>query len=157
MLAESAMPTAERLRHAGGAFEIGGNARSGRIVRMLDPLQQLFSVHQLTETQHGALIRLRAHWSLGLLSGSMGSLDLDRVRQSGAGSREEQCLLHREAFRLAWARLTRTEREVVYTVVLTEGGLTSAGAVLGYRSPYHGRMAALALLRSSGETLAKLV
>lgn len=158
VMAETAMPTTERLRQAGDAFEIGGNARVGRIVRMLDaPLEQLYARRQLLQAQYEALRRQRLHWWLGAMASPLRAADLNRVSAPAwdALGQSERELMHRQAFDAGWALLNLAQRGVVTTVVLTEAGLTDAGAELGYRSLYRGRMAALDMLRASAEALAR--
>jgi hypothetical protein len=155
-MAATAMPTQERLRQAGDAFEIGGSVRDGHIFRMLDaPLEQLYGRRLLTQGQYEALRRMRLHWFLGAMASSLRAVDLNRVQVSSwdALGQSERELMHRQAFGAGWALLGPLQRGVVMTVVLTEGGLTSAGAELGYRSPFRGRMAAMDLLRGAADVL----
>lgn len=157
VMAETAMPTQRRLAQAGAAFEIGGDARSGRVIRMLDsPLEQLLSERKLSEQHYEVLRRLRLHWYLGKIVGQVHAIDLNQVQTAWSGlAQNERALLHREAFDQGWSVLERLERGVVNAVVLTETGLTEAGAGLGYRSPYRGRVAALELLQSGAGRLVR--
>ena len=150
------MPTAERLRQAEGSFEIGGDRRSGRIVRMLDaPLEKLFSNHKLNDLEYESLRRLRMHWTLGQLSGSPQSVDLNRVAHDWSGNAQsEREVFHRQQFEIGWRALLPLERGVVGAFALNEIALAIVGLGLGYRSPYHARCAALELLQRGADTLA---
>jgi hypothetical protein len=156
LMADTAMPTAERLRHAAGSFQIGGDRRSGRIFRMLDaPLEQIFADKKLSDLQYESLRRLRMHWTLGQLAGSPQSIDYNRVARDWNGTAQsERELFHREMFGIGWQELGGLERSIVGAVVLSEIALSLAGALLGYRSPYRARVAALELLQASAGKLA---
>lgn len=155
-MADTAMPTSERLKRAAGAFQIGGDRRSGRIFRMLDsPLEQIFADKKIDDLEYEALRRLRMHWTLGQLAGSPQSVDFNRVARDWNGSAQsERELYHREMFGDGWGKLERLERSIIGAVVLTEIGLAVAGVMLGYRSPYRARAAALELLRAGADRLA---
>jgi hypothetical protein len=155
LLIDSAMPTHERLRHAHGAFEIGGDKRSGRIFRMLDsPLEQLKSENRISELHYEALRKLRMHWYLGNLAGAPGAVDLNRIVARGNGAAQsERELMHRQEFRQAMAQMMAVEREITNAVVLLELALAHAGSLLGYRSPYRARLAALDWLCSGADRL----
>jgi hypothetical protein len=156
--AHTAMPTAERLKHAGkGGFTIGGEQRGVKIFRMLDaPIEQLLAENKLTNLQYEALRRLRLHWYCGHLAGLPHAVDLNRVAGFGSGlGQGERELLHREAFDQGWRTLALNEHGVVGCVVLSEYSLALAGSELGYSSPYRARQAALELLLSAADRLAK--
>lgn len=145
------MPTRERLAKAGGDFEIGGDG-SRRIVRMLDaPLEQMRAREQLTEQQYQILGKLRLHWFLGHQSGGLHAVDLNRmvlgVRKGGEPAGEVE-ILHREMFDTAFAALQALERDVTARVVIEEYSTTTAGALIGYRSPYRARQAVIECLRA---------
>lgn len=150
-----AMPTAQRLQHAGGAFEIGGNGRGKRIFRMLDaPIEQLLKENKLNDAQYEALRLMRVHWYLGSLSGNLRSTDLDRLPDDQMNlTSVERGLMHREAFYAGWKMLDLLQKAAVNSVVLIEQSLTATGADLGYSSPYRGRVAVLGYLHGAAEQL----
>jgi hypothetical protein len=155
-MADSAMPTQERLQQAKGAFQIGGDRRC-KIFRMLDaPLEQIFSQQKISDLQYEALRQLRVHWYLGQLAGMPRSIDMNRVTVdwNGLGQSERE-LMHRQAYDIGWRELARLEQIAVNAVVLVENPLAVAGLELGYRSPYRGRVAVLELLRSAAAKLVK--
>jgi hypothetical protein len=127
---------------------------------MLDaPLEQMLARAQINDRQYEALRLLRLHWFLGHLASGLRAADLNRVPgQPGDGlEHNERELLHRQAFRAGWVAMSGLERGTVSATVLTEtAGLTSVGVALGYSSPYRGRMAALELVQSAANTLAKI-
>jgi len=156
-MAQTAVPTRERLRQAQGAFEIGGDRRSGRIFRMMDtPLEQLFADGRITNLDYDTLCRLRMHWTLGQLGGAPRAIDYDRINVHVASEQNgsERELFHREMFELGWRNLAMLERGVIGAVVLQETALAIAGTMLGYASPYRARNAALDLIRSGAAALA---
>jgi hypothetical protein len=142
------MPPRERLTH--GDFEIGGEGRH-RVVRMLTPLDRLKALQQISQAQYEALRLLHLHWFLGCLAPQLRAVDLERTPGSGAGPID--ALAHQEDYYRGMRRLTPIERSVATTLALSEFGLTSAGAMLGYQSPYRGRMAALKILQSAADRL----
>lgn len=157
LMAIQAMPTRERLAQAQGAFQIGGDRRT-KVFRMLDtPLESLYNSEKLTGIQYDALRSLHLHWYVGLMSGSAKSVDLNRISspdwaRMSIGERE---LMHRQCFDVGWSCLDVSQKVVVNVVALEESGLQVAGFKLGYASPYRGRIAALELLQSGGDALAK--
>jgi hypothetical protein len=155
-----AMPTAERLRHAGDAFEIGGSSGRGkRIFRMLDaPIEQLLKEGKLNDAQYEVLRLMRVHWWLGSLSGNLRSTDLNRLTMKLPHDETnltsvERGLMHREAFYCGWSALDLLQKTSVNSVVLIEQSLTATGADLGYASPYRGRAAVLEYLRGAAAQL----
>jgi hypothetical protein len=156
LMADTAMPTAERLRQAAGSFQIGGDRRSGRIFRMLDaPLEQIFAEKKINDLEYEALRRLRMHWTLGQLAGSPQSVDFNRVARDWNGiAQSERELYHREMFGIGWNKLEQLERGIIGAVALSEITLAVAGLSLGYRSLYRARLAALDLLHSGAGKLA---
>jgi hypothetical protein len=155
-------PTPQRYKHAQGAFEIGGDKRSGkgnRIVRMLDsPLEQVWTNNQITDAQYENMRRLRLHWFLGDLAGSPQSMNYNRVGTNdwiNLGTSERQ-LQHKQEFIRAFDVLTTIEKQIVSAVVLIEIPLSVAGVELGYRSPYRARQAALEILRGAADRLARV-
>ena len=153
-LAQSAMPTRERL--AKGGFEVGGDG-GRRIVRMLDtPLEQARARAQITDAQYDGLARYRMHWFLGHLAGNLRAIDMDRVIGSDRGGVDgtfEQVLWHRQMFDVARDALPVLERLAVAGVVLDEVGVTEVGAGFGYRSAYRGRQFVLELLCSASQEI----
>jgi hypothetical protein len=158
-LAAEAMPTTERLQHAGDAFEIGGVSGRGRggtrIVRILDaPIERLLSERKLSDAQYEALRLMRVHWLLGNLAGNLQSVDLDRVPQEQSNlASVERGLMHREAFYSGWELLNLLQKICVNSVVLIETPLAITGAGLGYASPYRGRLAVLGYLHDAADEL----
>ena len=157
VMAESAMPTAERLKQAAGAFDIGGDKRSGRVFRMLDaPLEILFSAKKLTDLEYESLRRLRMHWTLGLLSGSLQSADFNRVADHlSVAAQSEREIYHREMFNIGWVAMVPLERATVGAVALNEIALAIVGAALGYQSPYRARSVVLELMQSGAARIAQ--
>jgi len=158
LMADTAMPTAERLERAGGAFEIGGDKRTGRVVRMLDaPIEKLFAEHHLKDLDYAALCLLRTHWTLGQLSGNPQSIDYNRITHAwNNANQSERELFHREMFEIGWICLEQIERQVMGAIVLNEIALTEAGSMLGYRSPYRARMAVLEILQKGASKLVRV-
>lgn len=157
LMANTAMPTQERLRQAAGNFQIGGDKRSGRIFRMLDsPLEQIFAQRKLDDLQYESLRRLRMHWTLGQLAGSLQSADYNSISRDWNGTAQgERELYHREMFGIGWSVLDKLESTIIGGIVLSEIALAHAGSLLGYRSPFRARTAALALLQSGADKLAQ--
>lgn len=109
-------PTAERLRKALDAVDIGGDERTSRIYFFKDtPLQRFYGrlksragtneEAQLTR-ETTALLKYKHHWYHGGLEATVGSVDLNRVfssdpsNMSGMAKSERQ-FFHRQAYRAA--------------------------------------------------------
>jgi hypothetical protein len=109
---EAGRPTRERLRHARGAYRIGGDDRGVRIYRMHDqPLERLALKGKISETQFEALWRLWVHWYAAHLSGPISSIDFDKVAVSriNGGPVDDLALKNRDAFAVMWRRLEPLE------------------------------------------------
>jgi hypothetical protein len=147
------MPPRERLSH--DDFEVGGVGRM-RVVRILTPLDQLLARAQISPLQYEALRLLHKHWFLGHLAPALRAIDPERTYGAGAELGLE-ALYHQASYYQGMDSLREPHQQyVVTTLVLGEFGLNSAGALLGYRSPFRGRVKALELLRSAANRLIEI-
>lgn len=109
-------PTSDRLRHAGGHFELGGEDRGIRVYYFADsPLQRLYTRLRLKagtkETEelameYAALLKYVSHWYYAGLEASLPSVDLDRVFSSDPSNmvgmaKSERQANHRKKYREA--------------------------------------------------------
>lgn len=155
----AAGPTPERLRHSHGNFEIGGNRRDGQRFKMTDsPLGRALMRQIISGEEYTGLKVYALHWFAGGLQGCLNSVDLNRVfafdpaKMTGLARSEAQAD-HRLAYHMAREQLGRRPAFVADSVACHEIGLTRVGHMLGFKSDYHGRVAALDILRDAGGRL----
>src|SRR5450755_3745122 len=80
-------PTSDRLRHAGGYFELAGEDRASQKFTMLDsPLDRMKARDAIDPKEYAALRKYAHHWYHGGLQGSVSSMDLNRIFASDPGS-----------------------------------------------------------------------
>jgi len=156
------MPTPERMARAGSDFEVGGDERTGKVIRVLDsPLDRMRSRGAIDPVEYQALQRFKHHWHHGGLAPAVGSVDLNRVFASDPLShsgmaRSERQAHHRDQWRKACAILGHRSRITVENVVCAEQTLAIAGLALGWDSKPQAIAAASEILRDAGYRLAKL-
>lgn len=155
-------PTAERLRHADGAVEVGDDGQGTRVYTLRDaPLERMQSRGALEPKEYSALMKFKAHWVHAGLTPSIGSIDLARVfaadplGYSGMAKTERQ-VFHRQRYREAVQHIGLRAALVVERVVCAEQSLETAGFALNWKTPAQARAAATELLRDAGERLAQL-
>ncbi len=152
--------TPERAQKAGSDYIVGGDDRTGKVLRLTDePLERLWRRSGLEGREYTALQKYRHHWyHSGLLPG-VGSVDLNRVfasdpsNSSGMAKSEAQAH-HRGQVRQA-NDIIELLRPTVERVVCHEWPLEQAGYELGYKSPFRARMQAASELRAAGAKLAR--
>lgn len=159
------LPTPERMMKAGQDVEIGGDERTGKIVRIIDaPLDRLR--FKLSAKEYEALNKFRVHWWHANLSGSLRSPDMDRIFASDPGGMShmpstERQAHHRDQYRKARALFENTTTEnhkmliVLDNVLCSEMPLHLAGISIGCKSPYRGRERARELLVKASDILAR--
>ena len=153
--------TPERRKRVGLDFVVGGDKRTGEVVRLTDePLERLWRRSGLEGREYTALQKYRHHWyHSGLLPG-VGSVDLNRVfasdpsNSSGMAKSEAQAH-HRQQYRQAVQVMGMIATATVDRVVCHEWPLEQAGYKLGYKSPFRARMQAASELRAAGAKLAR--
>lgn len=159
---EDNAPTPERLRHAGGAVEVGDDGQGTRVYTFRDaPVERMHARGALEPKEYAALMKFKAHWTHAGLTPSIGSIDLARVfaadplGYSGMAKTERQ-VFHRQRYREAVQHIGLRAALVVERVVCAEQTLEMAGLALNWKTPAQARAAATELLRDAGERLAKL-
>lgn len=155
-------PTPERLRHSRGNFEIGGNRRDGQRFKMTDnPLARALARQIISGEEYTGLKVYALHWFAGGLQGQLNSVDLNRVfafdpgRMTGLARCEAQAD-HRQAYHLARETIGTRPAFVADSVACHDIELTRVGHMLGFKSDYRGRVAALDILRDAGGRLSEL-
>lgn len=164
------LPTRERMARAGDNFEIGGDARTGKVIRIMDaPLDRMRSREMLGAKEYEALNKYRIHWWHAGMSGHLRSPELDRIfadplASSGMASSERQAH-HRSQFRKARAlfdtpdTITSASTEnhkmliVLDNVLLSEQSLEISGYAIGCKSRYRARERSKNLLRKAADIL----
>lgn len=161
------LPTPERMLKAGDGVEIGGDDRTGKIIRIMDaPLDRMMTKRMLTGKEYEALNKYRIHWWHAKLSGSPRSPDLNRVFASNPGdlahmASTERQAYHRDQYRKARALFENTTTEnhkmliVIDNVLCTEMPLHLAGFSIGAKSPYRARERAKELVVKAADILAR--
>lgn len=156
------LPTPERMARAGVDFEVGGDERSGKVLRLTDiPLERMKARGALNDTEYSALQKYRDHWYLGGLLPVVGSIDLNRIfasdplSLSGMAKSESQAH-HRQQYRQANEELGMRTVTTVDRVVCHEWTLEAAGYELGWNAKAQAIAAATELLRYAGDKLARL-
>jgi hypothetical protein len=151
-------PTDQRLEHAGGFLHQVGRGKATRFSMLDDALGRAWMRHKISDAEYYALKRYAAHWRAGGLDGHVGSLDLDRIlahdpaAMSGLAKTERQ-QDHRDAYRAAKIEIGRRPAFVADAVACAGLTLAQTGAMLGYQSAAHGRLAAGEVLADAGHRL----
>jgi hypothetical protein len=155
-------PTPERLvKLLVGDLEIGEDGTGHRIYTISDsPMCRMFKDKRLSGIQFTALSRFHSHWWNAGLSGSVRSVDLNRVYAPdfyGMGCpRTLSQFNHRMEYESAYKLLTFTESVIVTNLICSETlSLEQCGYSLGYTSPYRARAAATKVVCSIADRLAK--
>lgn len=164
------LPTRERMARAGDNFEVGGDARTGKVIRIMDaPLDRMRSRRMIGPKEYEALNKYRIHWWHAGMSGHLRSPELDRIftdplASSGMASSERQAH-HRSQFRKARAlfdtpdsRASETTENhkmliVLDNVLLSEQSLEIAGYAIGCKSRYRARKRSKELLCKAADIL----
>jgi hypothetical protein len=153
------LPTPERFQHAEGNFTQTGTTRSQRRYQMKDDnLGRLVIRKTITEQQFAALQRYAVHWYSAGLAGSLSSFDLDRIRAMnpaamGGLARNERELTHKRIYHDARLAIGADVAYIADMVACHDYPLAAAAVVLGYASPYRGRLKAGELLAQAGDRL----
>ncbi|SRR6266576_376028 len=156
-------PTPERLgKLLAGDLEIGEDGQGHRIYSISDsPMCRMFKDKRLSGIQFTALSRFHSHWWNAGLSGSVRSVDLNRIYAPdpfdfGMGRTERQFNNRRE-YEAAYKLLTFLEGILVTNLICSESlSLEECGNALGYISPYRARTAATEVVCSIADRFAKL-
>lgn len=164
------LPTRERMAKAGTDFEIGGDDRAGKVIRIMDaPLDRMRSRAMIGAKEYEALNKYRIHWWHAGMSGHLRSPEIDRIfadplSSSGMPSTERQAH-HRQQFRKARAKFATadsidaatTENHkmliVLDNVLLSEQSLEVAGYAVGCKSRYRARERSKELLCKAADIL----
>ena len=153
------LPTPERFQRAEGNFTQTGATRSSRRYQMKDDnLGRLVIRKTITEQQFAALQRYAIHWYSAGLAGALSSFDLDRIRamnpaSMGGLARSERELTHKRIYHDARLAIGADVAYVADMVACHDYPLAAAAVVLGYASPYRGRLKAGELLAQAGDRL----
>lgn len=165
------LPTRERMAKTGGDYEVGGDDRSGKVIRVMDaPLDRMRSRHMIGGREYEALNKYRIHWWHGGLSGNLRSPEIDRVFAGDPLSvtgmaRSERQAYHRDQYRKARAKLATadtissptTENHkmliVLDNVLCSEQSLEIAGYAIGSKSRYRARERSKELLLKAADIL----
>jgi len=154
-------PTPERLRRSQGFFEIGGDRRTGHRFRMADtPLARALMRQKLSGDEYSGLKQYALHWFAGGLQGHLNSIDLNRILAFDPGSmtglaKSEAQADHRQAYYDAREHLGYRPAFVADCVACWELNLERVGHMMGFRSNYRAREAALYILRDAGYRLGR--
>jgi hypothetical protein len=153
-------PTPQRIKHSRGAFEIGGDSRVGYRFQMHDnPLGRALMRQKISGEEYTGLKKYALHWFAGGLQGNLNSVDLNRIlafdpaSMTGLAKTEAQAD-HRQEYHQARLFIGRRPALIADAIACFEFDLVPAGRMLGYRSNYRAREAALEILRDAGYRLA---
>jgi hypothetical protein len=158
---DDAGPTAERIHHAGQFYTIAGRSKSNRRITMFDDaLGRAWMRQKISDEEYFGLRRYAHHWLAGALQSPMQSVDLNRIYafdpQAMSGlAKTERAQNHRVAYYAARMRIGKRLSFVADQVACFNCSLLDVGIMLGYRSPWHGRDQARALLSEAGYRLVK--
>lgn len=154
-------PTSDRLKRAGGYFELTGEDRTSQKYTMLDsPLDRMRARDAIDPKEYSALRKYGHHWYHGGLQGTVSSMDLNRVfasdplSMSGMAKSEGQAY-HRQQYREARSEIGN-RAIVVDRIVCAEITLEDAGYQIGWRNRPQAVAAATEILRDAGYRLARL-
>lgn len=155
-------PTLERLRHAGQDFVRGDTGT----VTMLGVLERLHQRGVLGDTgsrvaasRYDAAIKYRNHWTRGGLQERFSAVKMDGVF-GGEGVRglptSEMALHHREQYRVAVQDVGAQLSLVIEDICCRDVEPVEVGKKLGWPSPPQARAAAVELLKTGLDRLARL-
>lgn len=160
-------PTAERLAHAAGAFEVGGDTRGGnKLITMRDsPIERASARGVISQRQYTAAMKFRLHWYRAGLLAPLSSLDLDRVfAGDGTGhsgmARTDIQYFHRQRYREAGQylieKLGAIHLAVIEAIVCDEQPFENVGTKLQWKSTTKGAAAVTQMLRDGLDELVRL-
>ena len=154
-------PTPERVKHADSFYTVSGRGKSSRRHNMLDDtLGRALMRKKISAEEYAALRRYALHWLAGGLQGHLGSVDLGRIlafdpaSMSGLAKTERQAE-HRRLYHAARERIGTRPAFVSDHVACFDTPLSVVGAMLGYRSRWHGKAKAIEILSDAGYRLAQ--
>ena len=141
--------TPERAKQTGGAFVWGRDERNRQTVQTLrdSPLEAALTRKAITDRQYNAAMKYKTHWFQGGLSGSLQSIDPNRVfasdttNFSGMAKTEAQAF-HRQQYRAAIEVIGIIPAAVLDTIACHEKPLSKAGVNMGWKSKSKGIQAA---------------
>jgi hypothetical protein len=153
-----ALPTRERLRHAGGDFERG---HTGQMTMRDSPLERVFARKLVTQRQYSAGQKYRHHWYHAGLSGSLGSIDVNRVFSDDLGgfsgmAKTDQQLFHRQCYRQAVQAVGKIGSHVLEWTVCREMPIDEVGYSLGWSSRPQAFAAGVERMRSALDDLCRI-
>jgi hypothetical protein len=153
-----AAPTPERLRRAGGDFDVG---ETGRITMRDSPLERALARKIITLGQYSAGQKYRHHWYHAGLSGRLRSPELDRVFAVDAASlsgmaKTEFEVFHRLRYREAVQAVGKIGSHVLDAAVCRELALDKVGYSLGWSSRPQAYAAAAERMKLALDELCKL-
>ena len=153
-----AVPTAERLRHAGGDYELGDDQQGSIVTRMRDsPLERALARRAINREQYSAGVKYRHHWYRAGLAGNVGSADLARIFAAAspdpAGERIQH---HRDQYRRASQALGLLLSRVLDMAVCQERPLHEVGSMLGWPARAGAIVVATVRLRDALDVLRRL-
>jgi hypothetical protein len=153
-----ALPTKERLRKAGMDFERGD---TGQITMRDSPLERALGRGLVTPDQYSAGQKYRHHWYHAGLSGTLRSIDLDRVfvadLAGGCGmATTEKQVFHRQRYREAVAAIGKIGSHVLDWAICREISLEQIGYTLGWSSRPQAYSAAAERMKSALDDLCRL-
>lgn len=152
-------PTPERVRQAAGDMKRVIDNDGNKIIAMQDsPLDRMLSRGAIDPAPYRALMKYKHHWYHAGLSGSISSVDANRVFACDATNfshmaKTEQQADHRQQYRKAVGKIGLIASNVVERVVCYEMPLAS-GVVVG-NAP-QARSESTMALKIAGEMLAGL-
>lgn len=159
--ADHSNPTPERMARAGEAFEVGGDERTGKIIRVLDsPLDRLLSQDKIDGREYAALDKLRHHWWHSSLSGSPRSADLNRAWANDVFGfshmpKTEVEAHHRKQYREAMKLFGHIRGIVIQNALFSEQPLHFCCPGFGGTSAYRARERAKVELKAAADQLIK--
>jgi hypothetical protein len=160
--AEHSDPTPERVARAGSAFEIGGDNRTGKVIRIMDsPLDSMLRRHWIGGAEYAALDKLRHHWWHANLSGAPRSADINRSWATDMFGfshmpKSEREAHHRSQFRKAMAKFSHLRGIVVQNALFSELPLHLCVPVIGRASAFRCRERAKVELIGAADQLRTL-
>jgi hypothetical protein len=138
-------PTPERMARAGRAFEVGGDVRTGKVIRIMDsPLDSMLRHRMVDGREYAALDKLRHHWWHANLSGSPRSADLNRAWATDTFGfshmpKSEKEAHHRSQYRKAMNLFEHVRGIVVTNALFSELPLHLCMPMIGSASAYRCR------------------
>lgn len=157
--ADHSNPTPERMERAGEAFEIGGDERTGKVIRVMDsPLDGMLRREMVNGVEYAALNKLRHHWWHANLSGSPRSADLNRAWANDVFgfshmAKSENEAHHRSQYRKAMALFEHVREIVVTNALFSELPLHLCVPRIGEFSPSRNRDRAKKELKGAADQL----